>query len=214
MKLKEFLKEKGAKGDVEKLVKEGFVLLNKQKVKNPDLPVGSDDDITILGKSLKDMPGSFWTIKGIQDELNFISPGDLVVDVESPDPGFPKFLEGFGTRVVVVTKGNPLLLDYEGKVVQENIMSLKDTRKITREKADIIISELGLDPISCFQALSNILPALKKDGKILMFLSMRKRNKEELKEIAKRFFDDMGLEMKKTYTYKNGVYIYARRLGY
>ncbi|RLJ02399.1 MAG: hypothetical protein DRP11_03065 [Candidatus Aenigmatarchaeota archaeon] len=210
MDLETYLVEKEVRSRVKalKLISEGRVKVNGIVIRDPRIPVDDRDLIEIIGEK----GGYYEKLKEIQEATKFLKVADFVILIEPRDMGFAKYLLDFGVRLLVLTRGNPLL---DGTELNKKVCDLRNVRplEISREKADSMISELKLDPIHSFQIIGNLIPLLKENGRLLMFLPTETRERDEVVRMADEFLQRIGVEILRYFPGVDGIYIFGRKSG-
>ncbi|MCD6367679.1 MAG: hypothetical protein J7L45_01190 [Candidatus Aenigmarchaeota archaeon] len=212
MNLKQYLLEHGVKSKetAEYLIRKGLVLLNNYPIRNPEIPVGRDDKIKILTTDIS-VPRTFWTMKEIQDKLSIIQTGDFVLDVEPKDGGLAIFSKRMGAEVTVLSINNMEFLKKEDiEVKKYNVIEI-DPKTIFKTKFDLIIEELELDIIKSFQILEKFLDVISKNGKLLIFLSTRGREEEDVREMSERILVKYRIEPIEYFKADKGLYLFAKK---
>jgi len=192
------------------MIKNKMVYVNGSPVTYPSIPVQPEDKVTLIHEEYKTVPPLFWKIREIQEEIELIQRGDFVLDVESPDGGFPLFACKVGGNVTLVTIRSMDWLKKEGvEIIKRNIV-LEDPKEFLSTKFDVIMIETKLDVIKNIQILEKLRNLLDSRGKLIMFLPTRGR--ENVKDVAEEMLLNQGLETIDFFSAKNGVYVYAKNL--
>ncbi len=192
------------------MIKNKMVYVNGSPVTYPSIPVQSEDKVTLIHEEYKTVPPLFWKIREIQEEIELIQRGDFVLDIESPDGGFPLFACKVGGNVILVTIRNMDWLKKEGvEIIKRNIV-LEDPKEFLSTKFDVLMIETKLDVIKNIQILEKLRNLLDSRGKLIMFLPTRGR--ENVKDVAEEMLLNQGLETIDFFSAKNGVYVYAKNL--
>ncbi len=211
MHLYQYLLKNGVKSreTAKYLISNELVKVNNCVVTYPELPIGKDDDVEIVDKRFLDVPGSFWKMKEIQDSINLIQKGDMVLDIESPDGGFPLFAKSMEALVTVLTIRD---LDFlKGIDVKKCNVSKIDPKVFFNHKFDVIINEMEVDIMKSLQTIERFIPLLSSKGKMLMFLSEKERRDNDLKEIVENVLRREKLEVIEFLKGKKGIYAYLKR---
>lgn len=151
---------------------------------------------------------SFSTIQEINQKSKLIEPGDFVIYIEPGNIEFLNFIKEQDAEILIVSI-NPRFKGFKTKKC--NVMKTP-YQEISKKKADLIINELNLDPISSFQALGNVVPLLKDGGKVLISITMDKKDERDIKEMGKSLLAGLKLEPKEFLSIKNEKYIYAKSI--
>jgi len=212
MNIRDYILKNGVKSKetANHLIKEGLVLLNGCAITNPDIPVGSTDDVKILDKNT-DVPGSFWELKKIQDSGNVIKKGDFILDIGSEDGGFPIFAKELKTEITVLSIEKLDFLEKKDIKFKECNVMLINPDDVLDTKYDLIINELKLDLIKSFQIFEKFLNFLSPRGRILFFLSGRDRNEDDIKDMAEKILNKHKFDVIDFYETKKGFYVYAKK---
>ncbi len=213
MNLKKYLLKKGAKSkeSAEMLAKEGLVMVNGRTINDPEIPVGEKDDIKIFSDKLK-YPASFWKLKKMQDKKKIIKKGDFVLDIGSNDGGFPVFAKELKAEVNVINVEElEILEDYDIEFKKCNVMKVNPS-KMFNTKFDLIINELRLDIMKSFQILEKFLDVLDESGRLLIFLPTQNRDKERVKDIVDKMFENNEFYTEEFFEFDKGIYAYAKKI--
>ncbi|RKZ26882.1 hypothetical protein DRQ26_03805 [bacterium] len=191
------------------LIKSRMVSVNGRIVTYPDLPLQPEDKISVLREEYRDVPPSFWKLKEIQDSLKLIQKGDFILDVESPDGGFPLFAARMEANVILLTIKNDFgFLKKEGiEIIKKNVLR-EIPEKFLSNKFDIIMIETGFDIMKNMQILEKLRPYIGSRGKLIMFLPSRGR--ENVKEMAEEILLNQKLEAIEFFDTRKGFYVYAK----
>ena len=173
------------------LVKNGMVTVNGKVVTYSRLPLEESDKIEVIKEDYKDVPASYWKLKAIHESINLIQKGDFILDIESPDGGFPMFAARNGANLSMITIKDDLdFLKSDGvEIIKKNIVR-EDILGVLSSKFDIVIIELNFDILKIIQIVEKIRNYIGSRGKLLMFIPDKGR--ENIKELA----DDMLLKQK------------------
>lgn len=195
------------------LIENGLVSVNGHVIREGTIAADGTDriDIKDADPGLRlDAPDSYWRGRVIQEQIGLVGLGDTVLHVETRDGGFPMLVRDYSGEPFVITAKN---IPVAGKLVGTNPFAVKpgDIQTVTRARVDVMVQELEIDAIKCFQAMEHILPALKARGKLLLFLSSHGRDVSSLKDMASGFLPDMGVDVMETFEYREGIYIYGKR---
>ncbi|MCK4634289.1 MAG: hypothetical protein KAT37_00270 [Candidatus Aenigmarchaeota archaeon] len=211
MRLDDYLLKHGVrcKETADYLVKNMMVMVNGKIVTYTALPLEEKDRVEVLKEEYKDAPASFWKLKVIHESVDLIHTGDFVLDIESPDGGFPLFAARTGANTTVVTIREDLdFLKREGiEVINKNIVH-EDLRKIFSSKFDIVIIELNFDIMKTMQILEKLRDFIGSRGKVIMFLPSRGR--ENVKEMIEEMMLNQKLIVVKFFDTRKGFYVYAK----
>ena len=211
MNLEEYLLKNGARcrETALRLIENRMVMVNGKVVTYPRLPLEEKDRVEILREEYKDVPASFWKLKEIQETLQLIQKGDFVLDIESPDGGFPLFAARKKASVTLITiKNNLDFLKREGvKIIKKNVFK-ENLEKILSSKFDMIMIETGFDVMKNMQILEKLRPYLGSRGKLIMFLPSRGR--ENVKEMAEEMLLNQKLYVVNFFDTRKGFYVYAK----
>ncbi|MBI4017639.1 MAG: hypothetical protein HY366_01690 [Candidatus Aenigmarchaeota archaeon] len=196
------------------LIENGLVRVNGRVVEDSTMVADGTDVVEIEDADPKlrlDAPDSYWRARVIQETVGFVSLGDSVLHIETRDGGFPMLVRDYSGQPFVVTSKRPPI---EGTVIGTNPFSIKpgEVQAATRARVDVMVQELELDAIRCFQAVERLLPALRSRGKMMLFLPMQGRDAESLEEMARRFLGDMSVDVSHTFKFSEGIYVYGIRV--
>ncbi|MCD6477628.1 MAG: hypothetical protein J7K87_01365 [Candidatus Aenigmarchaeota archaeon] len=195
------------------LIDNELVKVNNCIATYPELPIGKNDVIEIMDTRFLDVPGSFWKLKEIQESSKIIKKGDFVLDIGSPDGGFPLFAKECGAEVTALAMDDSLgYLSEKGiRIEKFNIMKI-NPREIFKNKFDLIINEIRLDIMKSIQIFEKFIPLIESRGKVLMFLSRRERNDDEVKEIIENVLGRERFRVVDFFKERRGTYAYLKRI--
>lgn len=211
MRLDDYLLKHGVrcKETANHLIKNSMVMVNGKIVTYTALPLEEKDRVEVLKEEYKDAPASFWKLKTIHESVDLIHTGDFVLDIESPDGGFPLFATRTGANTTVVTiRENLDFLKHEGiEVVSKNVVH-EDMKKIFSSKFDLVIIELNFDIMKTMQVLEKLRCFVGSRGKVIMFLPSRGR--ENIKEMIEEMLLNQKLIAVEFFDTLKGFYVYAK----
>ncbi len=209
MRLDDYLLKHGVKcrETANYLIKNRLVTVNGRAVTYGALPLEDGDSVEINEKN-KDAPASFWKLKEIQESINLIQRGDFVLDVESPDGGFPLFAARSGANVTLVTIKDMDFLKCENVEIKKNNVVIENPEKVLSSKFDIIIMELGFDVMKTIQLLEKLRSFLGSRGRLLVFLP--EKGRENAREMAEEMLLRQNLEVLNFFDSGKGFYVCAR----
>jgi len=154
------------------LIKAGYVVVNEKIVRKPSYIVKGDEEVKVL---VEDRPLGYWKLKKIQESVEIIKKGDVVLDLGSSAGGFLIFAseladevigieisEGFREKLTKISeeRGNV-------KVIFENVF---DVPPKEIPELDVILDDLTVEPEISIKALLRFLGRLKPEGRALCVL--------------------------------------------
>lgn len=211
MRLDDYLLKHGVKckETANYLIKNEMVTINGKVVTYCPLPTDEKDKVEVLKEEYKDAPATFWKLKVIDESVGLIQNGDFVLDVESPDGGFPLFAARTGANVTLLTINEDLdfLKRDEIEIIKKNVVR-EDPRDVLSSKFDVVINELGFDIMKTMQVMEKLRDFVGSRGKVIMFLPTKGR--DNVKELAEDMLLNQKLSVVKFFETRKGYYVYAK----
>jgi 23S rRNA (cytidine1920-2'-O)/16S rRNA (cytidine1409-2'-O)-methyltransferase len=215
MRLDSYLVEIGnlaSRGRAKRAILEGHVRVNGKVIIKPSFDVRYSDNIEIA--SGLDLPAGYWKLKGIQEMSDLIKNGDRVLDIGSSAGGFLLFASEIASFVHGIEFSREFRPELE-KIAHEkpNItVEFADVFTIAplNEIYDVLLLDITVSPLSSIKALENVVPSLKKGGRLLQVLKLPKSSEKEpilAKLISMGFKIEQVIEAQ-----KQEAYIIARKL--
>lgn len=215
MRLDSFLVDLGDLGSrarAKKAIIEGQVKVNSKVITKPSYDIEYSDHIEVTQGM--DLPAGYWKLKDIQEKTGIIKKGDLVLDIGSSAGGFLLFASEIASQVRGIEFSKEFRTEL-GKVAHEhpNITVEFDdvfTMDFEKEKFDVLLMDITVDPLSSIKALENVLPALKTNGMLMQVLKLPKKKE---KEPILMKLSSLGLEIIDVLeSKKKEAYVIARKL--
>jgi len=202
----------GSRGRAKRAITEGQVRVNNKVITKPSFDVGYSDNIELT--SGLDRPAGYWKLKSIQEKTNLIKNGDRVLDIGSSAGGFLLFACEIASLLHGIEFSQEFRPELE-KIAHENqniTVEFADVFTIApgNEIYDVLLLDITVSPLSSIEALENVFPSLKKDGRLLQVLKLPK-NSEKEPILAKLI--SMGFEIEQVIEgEKQEAYVIARKL--
>jgi len=202
----------GSRGRAKRAITEGHVRVNNKVITKPSFDVGYSDNIELT--SGLDRPAGYWKLKSIQEKTNLIKNGDRVLDIGSSAGGFLLFACEIASLLHGIEFSQEFRPELE-KIAHENqniTVEFADVFTIApgNEIYDVLLLDITVSPLSSIEALENVFPSLKKDGRLLQVLKLPK-NSEKEPILAKLI--SMGFEIEQVIEgEKQEAYVIARKL--
>lgn len=184
----------GSRGRAKRAVIEGNVKVNDRVITKPSYDVAYSDKIEVI-EGL-DKPSGYWKLKEIQDKINIIRPGDMVLDIGSSAGGFLLFASGIASQVHGIEFSREFYPELK-KLAHErpNItVEFSDvfTMQVEKGKFDVLLVDITASPLSSIKALENVIAALKSGGMLLQVFKLPE--KTEIEPILDKL-SSLGLEI-------------------
>lgn len=211
MKLEDCLLRKGTRcrETARYLIKNCLVHVNGKTVTYPGLPVEEKDKVEVLKEEYMDVPKSFWKLREIDNSLQLVQTGDFVLDVESPDGGFPLYAAREEANVTMVTVRKDLdFLKKEGIVIKNSNLLRDDPKKVLSSKFDTVIIELGLDVMKLMQLVERLRDFFGSRAKLILFIP--EKGRENTEEMVEKMLLNQKLGVVELFDAERGFYVYAK----
>lgn len=198
MRLDSYLVEIGdvaSRGRAKRAIVEGQVTVNDRLIKKPSYDVSYSDKIEIT-EGL-DKPAGYWKLKDIQERTGLINKGDAVLDIGSSAGGFLQFASGIASRVHGIEFSREFrhelgILAHEHPGITVEFGDVFSIPIKQQGEFDVMLFDITASPLSSIKALENMLPALRRNGKLLLVLKLPK---DKEKETVFSKLTIMGLEI-------------------
>lgn len=193
----------------------GNVKVGRTIVKKPSKDINTDVEVDV--EAGLDMPRGYFKLKNIQDATGLISKGDRVLDLGSSAGGFLMLASEIASSVKGVEFSRDFSTELE-KVAdeKENVSFIFGDvfniplEEMSRDKVDVILSDMTLEPLDSLAALERVLPLLRHEGKLLQVIKMGK-HKNSKPVLAK--VGSMGLKIIEVLeSEKQEIYIIAQKM--
>lgn len=202
----------GSRGRAKKAITEGHVNVNGMVIIKPSYDVAYSDLIEVTQDM--DKPAGYWKLKDIQETTVILKNGDSVLDIGSSAGGFLMFASEIASQVHGIEFSREFRTEL-GQIAHEhpNITVEFDdvfTMTFEKEKFDVLLMDITVDPLSSIKALENALPALKSNGMLMQVLKLPK--KKEREPIIMKL-SSLGIEIIDVLeSKKKEAYVIARKL--
>ena len=148
----------------------------------------------------------------IQEELKFLAAGDVVLSIgcSAEFLSFAKDISGKIFAIELEQFRNRFKKIKNRKITMTfgNVFELAPLRITKANYVDLLVNDLKLNFMRSLRALNRMLPVLKDNGKLLMFVKVD-GEKEVAKKVARKFLENSGLSGIKFSEYKNELYVFA-----
>jgi 23S rRNA (cytidine1920-2'-O)/16S rRNA (cytidine1409-2'-O)-methyltransferase len=215
MRLDSYLVQIGnlaSRGRAKRAIVEGHVRVNNKVVTKPSYDVYYSDTIEI-SRGL-DKPAGYWKLKDIQEKTGVIKNGDNVLDIGSSAGGFILFASEIARHVHGIEFSREFRSEL-GRIAHECPNVTVDfgdvfAMQFEKEKFDVLLMDITVNPLSSIAALTNVHQALKKGGMLMQVIKIpKKRDKDPiLMKLSNLGFEIIDVIEPK----KNEVYIIARKI--
>ncbi|MBW6518816.1 MAG: methyltransferase domain-containing protein [ANME-2 cluster archaeon] len=219
MRLDAFLVEQGlvaSRGRAKRAILSGQVFVDGKLVFKPSTRIGYNNDIKIMENT--DVPAGYLKLRTIQQQTQFIHPGDTVLDLGSSAGGFILFASEIAGNIIGIEFSDECMPSLEKvtalhdnvQVIKGDIFNIPLT-SLSERPVDVILNDITVEPEDSIKVLERILPLLKPGGRILQVLKLGDRS--GLKEHIKRM-EGIGLSIQHMIEpEKREVYVIAVRKG-
>jgi|GEM_PF-2216737 len=211
MRLEEYLLKHGVKckETADYLIKNRLVKINGNVVTYAPLPIDECDVVEVIVKEYMDAPPTFWKMKEIDESTELIKRGDFILDIESPDGGFPLYAARRKANVTLVTIRDDLNFLKKDNIEIKKWNAVKgDPKKIFSSKFDTVMIELGMDFLKSMQLLERLRDFIGSRGKLVIFLQSRGR--DNVKEMAEKMLPRYKLHPIEFFEGRKGFYSYSK----
>ncbi len=218
MRLDAYLVEMGyfkSRARAKTAILNGNVKVDRTIVKKPSRDINTNVEVDV--EEGLDMPRGYFKLKNIQDATGLISEGDRVLDLGSSAGGFLMLASEIASSVKGVEFSRDFSTELE-KVAdeKENVSFIFGDvfniplQEMSRDKVDVILSDMTLEPLDSLAALERVLPLLRHEGKLLQVIKMGKQ-KNSKPVLAKA--ESMGLKIIEVReSEKQEIYIIAQKM--
>ena len=202
----------GSRGRAKRAIMEGHVRVNNKVIKKPSFDVGYSDKIEIT--SGLNMPAGYWKLKSIQEKTDLIKNGDRVLDIGSSAGGFLLYASEIASRVHGIEFSQEFRPELENIAHEKQNITVEFADVFTiapgNEIYDVVLLDITVSPLSSIKALENVVPSLKKGGRLLQVLKLPKSIDSEP---ILAMLTSMGFEITQVIeAEKQEAYVIARKL--
>jgi len=215
MRLDQYLAKKRnglTRAKAQRAIKLGFVSVNGTLASKPAYLVKDTDTVSITNRNIAKMPSGYFKLHEIQGKTQLIKKSDVVLDLASGATGYLLAAAELAKQVFGVESNKQF--EKPLRVMERKHPNIKITigdvfttwpSDITGgASVDIILNDLPSDWKNSIAATHNVLPLLKKDGKVLMTVKQASKQPTNIRTLINAELEPRGLVIEKVVKLASG----------
>ncbi len=208
MRLDQYLAKKKnglTRAKAQRAIKLGFIRVNDTVASKPAYILKDTDKVSITTRNIAKMPSGYFKLHEIQSKTNLIKKTDVVLDLASGATGYllaaaelAKHVFGAESNARLEKQLRAIERKHSNiKIVVGNISKMWSSELTSGASVDLILNDLPSDWKNSIGATHNVLPLLKKDGKVLLTIKQASKQPKNIRALIDAELEPHGLAIEK-----------------